>query len=85
MIPVRSDVRVWLATGHTDMRCGFAKLALIVQEVLKQDPHQGHLLVFRGRAGDRIKIIWHEASARVYSTSVSNADGLSGQRSRTVR
>ena len=25
MIPVPSGVRVWLATGHTDMRKGFAE------------------------------------------------------------
>ena len=34
MIPVPSGVRVWLATGHTDMRKGFASLSLQVQEVL---------------------------------------------------
>jgi transposase len=27
MIPIASGVRVWLATGHTDMRKGFATLA----------------------------------------------------------
>jgi transposase len=32
MIPIRSDVRVWLATGHTDMRRGMHSLALIVQQ-----------------------------------------------------
>ena len=32
MIPVPSGVRVWLATGHTDMRKGFASLSLQVQE-----------------------------------------------------
>ena len=35
MIPVPSNVRVWLATGHTDMRKGFASLSLQVQEVLR--------------------------------------------------
>lgn len=35
MIPLPTGVRVWLATGHTDMRKGFASLALLVQEVLK--------------------------------------------------
>jgi len=30
MIPVPSNVRVWLATGHTDMRKGFASLSLQV-------------------------------------------------------
>ena len=32
MIAFPSDVRVWLATGHTDMRKGFGSLALLVQE-----------------------------------------------------
>ena len=35
MIPVPLGVKVWLATGHTDMRKGFASLALLAQEVLK--------------------------------------------------
>jgi transposase len=60
MIPVPSGVRVWLATGHSDMRKGFPGLSLQVQEVLKRDPHCGHLFVFRGRRGDLIKIIWHD-------------------------
>ena len=55
-----SSVRVWLATGHTDMRKGFASLAVLVQETLKQDPHCGHLFVFRGRRGDLVKIVWHD-------------------------
>ena len=46
MIPVPAGVRVWLATGHTDMRKGFPGLALLVQETLKSDPHAGHLLSF---------------------------------------
>ena len=66
MIPVpthtvsNGTVRVWLATGHTDMRKGFASLAVLVQETLKQDPHCGHLFVFRGRRGDLLKIVWHD-------------------------
>ncbi len=31
-----------------------------MQETLKQNPHDGHLFVFRGRRGDLIKIIWHD-------------------------
>ena len=37
MITLPNGVRVWLATGHTDMRKGFASLALQVQEVLRRD------------------------------------------------
>ena len=60
MIPVPSGARVWLATGHTDMRKGFDGLALLVQETLKRDPHSGHLFVFRGRRGGLIKVLWHD-------------------------
>jgi transposase len=52
MIPFPGGSRVWLATGRTDMRKGMNGLALQVQEVLKRDPHSGHLFVFRGRRGD---------------------------------
>ena len=55
MIPVPSGVKVWLATGHTDMRKGFPGLSLMVQETLKRDPMCGHLFVFRGRGGGLIK------------------------------
>ena len=60
MITFPPGVRVWLATGHTDMRKGFPGLALLVQEKLKSDPHGGHLFVFRGRRGGLIKVIWHD-------------------------
>lgn len=60
MIPIPAGVRVWLATGYTDLRRGFDGLALIVQEALKQDPHCGHLFVFRGKRGDLIKVLWHD-------------------------
>ena len=52
MIPVPSGVRVWLATGVTDMRRGMNTLALQVQQDLGGDPHAGDLYVFRGRRGD---------------------------------
>jgi IS66 Orf2 like protein len=64
MIPVPSGAQVWLATGHTDMRKGFDGLALLVQETLKRNPHNGHLFVFRGRRGGLIKVLWHEKHHR---------------------
>jgi len=36
VIQVPTGVRVWLATGHTDMRKGFASLSLQVQQVLRR-------------------------------------------------
>ena len=55
MIPVPSGVRVWLATGVTDMRRGMNTLALQVQQELGRDPHVGDLYVFRGRRGVSIR------------------------------
>jgi transposase len=54
MIPIPSGVRVWIATGHTDMRRGMNTLALLVQEAFKRDPHAGDLYVFRGKSGNRV-------------------------------
>ena len=59
MIPIPSGVRVWIATGHTDMRKGFDGLALLVQETLRRNPHNGHLFVFRGRRGSLAHYLGH--------------------------
>jgi len=84
MIPVPAGVRVWLATGHTDMRRGFPGLALLVQETLKRDPHSGHLFVFRGRRGDLIKIIWHDGQGACLFSKRLGAGGFYGPRPPTA-
>jgi transposase len=58
MLSVPAGVRVWLASGPTDMRRGMNSLALQVQEVLKLNPHGGDLFVFRGRRGHLLKVLW---------------------------
>ena len=58
MIALPPNAQVWLAAGSTDMRKGFDGLAALVQTQLAEDPFSGHLFVFRGRAGDRVKILW---------------------------
>jgi len=50
--------RIWLVAGVTDMRRGFDGLSAQVQTSLSLDPFCGHLFVFRGRRGDRVKILW---------------------------
>lgn len=39
---------------------GFPSLALQVREILHRDPLGGHLLCFRGRRGNLLKVIWHD-------------------------
>jgi transposase len=58
MIGLPAGTRVWLAAGVTDMRRGFDGLAALVQTKLTEDPFSGHVFVFRGRKGDRIKVLW---------------------------
>jgi transposase len=58
MIALPVGSRVWLAAGVTDMRKGFDGLAALVQTQLAQDPFSGQLFVFRGRRGDRVKLLW---------------------------
>ena len=60
MIPVPGGVRVWLATGVTDMRRGMNTPVPRVQENLGRDPHAGDIYVFRGCRGDPRKILWHD-------------------------
>ena len=57
MIGLPAGTRVWLAAGVTDMRRGFDGLAATVQSTLDKDPFSGHVFVFRGRKGDRIKVL----------------------------
>ena len=40
-----TGVKVHLALGYTDLRKGMDGLALLVQEILRQDPFTGHLFV----------------------------------------
>lgn len=58
MIPPSAGTRIWIAAGVTDMRRGFDGLAALVQTQLQADPFSGHVFVFRGRRGDRIKVLW---------------------------
>ena len=61
MIPLASGARVWLATGHTDMRKGFDSLAQLVRSHLAGDPLSGHLFVFRSKRGDRLKVLYWDS------------------------
>ena len=58
MIALPAGVWVWLASGATDMRKGFDGLVALVQTQLAEDAYSGQLFAFRGKAGDRVKILW---------------------------
>ena len=51
---------IWIVAGVTDLRKGFDGLAALVQTALSGNPFCGHLFVFRGRRGDRLKVLWYD-------------------------
>jgi transposase len=51
--------RIWLAAGFTDLRKGMDGLSALVQTALHESPYSGHIFVFRGRRGDKVKVLWH--------------------------
>ncbi|AKJ27083.1 IS66 family insertion sequence element accessory protein TnpB [Caldimonas brevitalea] len=60
MLDLPPNTRVWIASGHTDMRKGFDGLAALVQTALTDNPYSGHVFVFRGKRGDMIKVLWFD-------------------------
>lgn len=57
MITPPSGTRIWIAAGVTDLRRGFDGLAARIQTQLEADPFSDHIFAFRGRRGDRIKLL----------------------------
>ena len=55
-----AGMRVWLACGRTDMRKGIDGLAMLAQQVLKENPFDGALFAFRGRRGGMVKLLWYD-------------------------
>ena len=55
---VSAGTRIWIVAGVTDMRRGFDGLSSFVRNTLTENPFFGHVVVFRGRCGDLIKVLW---------------------------
>ena len=58
MLSFPGNVRVYLCTSATDMRKSFDALHVLVRQVFKRDPLDGHLFLFVNRRRDRLKIMW---------------------------
>ena len=53
-----SAAKIYLCLDPTDMRKSFDTLAVLVREHLKGNPQSGSWFVFRGKRGDRLKILY---------------------------
>lgn len=52
-----ATAKIYLCLEPTDMRKSFDTLAVLVREHLKDDPQSGSWFIFRGKRGDRLKIL----------------------------
>lgn len=62
MLSFPSTVKVFLATGDTDMRKGFDGLAAAARDTIGHDVLSGYLFVFANRRRTRLKIIFWDGS-----------------------
>lgn len=53
-----TTVRILVCTVPQDMRRSFDRLALVVKEVLGDEPQSGALFVFVGKSSTRTKVLW---------------------------
>lgn len=60
MIQVTPQMRIMVATGIVDFRCGIDGLARVCRSVLSADPFSGTVFVFRNRRGTSIKILVYD-------------------------
>ena len=77
MLSLPPSVRIFLCLEPTDMRRGFDTLAHMAREIFEQDPLSGHLFVFRGRQGQRLKILYWDGDGLAiwYKRPVLGAGG----------
>ncbi len=85
MIAPGAGVRVYLACGVTDMRKGIEGLAAIAQDVLGQKPAGGAVFAFRGRRGDRIKLLYFDGQGFASTTKFFRRAASPGRLRRTER
>ena len=58
MLSFPSAIKIFLCGEPADMRQSFDSLALLVKNIIHQDPLSGHIFVFRNRRADRLKLLY---------------------------
>jgi transposase len=60
MIQITPQMRVLAAIEPADFRCGIDGLARLCKEVLKHDPFNGWVFVFRNRSAKALKVLVYD-------------------------
>jgi transposase len=54
------NMTIYFYTQPVDMRKSIDTLCILVSEVLKQNPADGSLFLFRGKSGNKLKALYYE-------------------------
>src|ERR1700728_4332792 len=60
MFAMGAATRIYVATGHTDMRKGFNGLEGLIRERLSCDPTSGHIFLFANARRNRLKLVFFD-------------------------
>lgn len=55
-----SSAKIYLYALPTDMRKSIDTLCIMVSDVLKMNPMDGHLFLFRSKSGNKLKALYYE-------------------------
>jgi len=59
---IPEDIKIYLYTPPTDMRKSIDTLCVMIADVLKMNPAEGHLFLFRSRGKDKLKALYYETN-----------------------
>lgn len=54
------NMKIYFYTQPVDMRKSIDTLSILVSEVLKMNPADGSLFLFRGKSGNKLKALYYE-------------------------
>lgn len=65
MIALNRRTKIFVYKKPTDMRSSYDSLSLLVKDVLKQDPHSGHLFLFVNARRSSLKCLYYDGTGMV--------------------
>ena len=57
---ISESVKIYLYVPPTDMRKSIDTLCIMVSQVCNMNPAEGHLFLFRNKAGNKMKALYYE-------------------------
>lgn len=57
---ISEKMKIYLYTLPTDMRKSIDTLCIVISDVLKMNPMDGHLFLFRSKSGNKLKALYYE-------------------------